>query len=482
MSSESLKKKTLKGSVWSVIDNVCGQGLAFVIGIVLARLLTPSDYGVVGVTAIFIAIANVFVDCGFGNALIRKKNRTQEDLSTAFYVNLAVGVVVYLALFVSSPFIASFFSMPILESMIRILALCVVFNSFSIVQNSILTANLKIKTIAIVNIGTQIPMGAISIYFAYVGFGVWTLVIQQLGSSLLKTVLLWLISNWHPSLIFCKQSFKYLYDFGWKLVSSNLLGTFFNEMYGFVIGRFLGASDLGLYSKSKALSGYPNTIITNIINRVVLPVMVEMQGDTNKVRGTYIRMIELLSFVTFPLFGILIVIAHPLIITMWTDKWEESVFLFQLFCIGCSLAPISSLNVSLLQLLNRMDILLKLELLKKPICFALLLVSIPFGLKGIVIFAVIYNFIGLFINMYPTKNLLNYPYKSQICDIIKYLSVTIIAVVSSFIMLHIIDVHNDWIEMIFGTIIVFGVYISLCVLLRMDGLQILLNMRCLKKN
>ena len=424
MSNSSLKHKSLKGSLWSLIDNISSQGFAFMISIVLARLLSPTDYGTVGVLAIFLAIANVFVDCGFANALIRKKDRTQEDLSTAFYFNISVGVIVYLILFFIAPFVAGFFNMPILVSLLRVLAFCVVFNSLSLVQNAILIAHLQIKTLAIINVCTQIPMGCIGIYFAYKGFGVWTLVIQQVGSSLLKTWWLWINSKWRPSSVFSMESFRYLYDFGWKLLGANLFGTVFNELYGFVIGRMLGASDLGYYAKSKQLAEHPRSVVNNIVNRVVLPVMIESQGDIIKTREIYRKLIQMMSFVIFPLFGLLILIAEPLITSMWTDKWKETVPLFQMFCIGMSFGPISALNFCLLQLLNRTDLILKLEFIKKPACLFMLLISLPFGLKGIVLFASMYNIVGAIINMYPTNKLIEYSYSLQFRDILLSLSVT----------------------------------------------------------
>jgi len=426
MSDLSIKKKTINASVWSLIDNLFSQGFVFLIGIVLARILSPSDYGTVGVLAIFIAIANTFVDCGFANALIRKKDRTQNDLSTAFYFNFVVGVISYVLLYVISPFVANFFSMPILIVLLRVLGLRVIFNSFSLVQNALLTSKLNIKTQAIINIFTQIPVGCLAIFLAYKGMGVWTLVIQQVGSSFLKTIWLWIIAGWRPSFVFSKDSFDYLFHFGWKLVGASLLGTFFNEIYGFVVGRFLGAEELGFYSKSKQLSEHPRSLVNNVIHRVVLPVMVEVQGDDEKIKEIYRKLIRLTGFLVFPFFGFLILIAEPLILIIWTEKWYASIFLFQLFCFGMSFGPISSLNFCLLELLNRTDLTLKLEFVKKPVCLSMLLVSIPFGLSGIVIFASLYNCIGTLINMYPTFKLLKYSYKQQLLDLLYGLILTII--------------------------------------------------------
>lgn len=459
MQGENFKKKSLKSTGWSLFDNLSSQGFAFIIGIILARLLSPTDYGTIGVLSIFLAIANVFVDCGFGNALIRKKDRSQDDLSTAFYFNLTIGAIVYFILFISAPLVASFFQTPILVILLRVLALCVVFNSLSIVQTSLLTANLNIKTIAIVNICTQIPIGLVGIYLAYKGLGVWTLVVQQVGGSCFRSLWLWVMSGWRPDLIFKRDSFSYLFNFGWKLVGANLLGTFFNEIYSFVIGRKLGVSDLGLYTKGKQLAEYPRSIINNVINRVVLPVMVETQGDIERVRYIYRILVRLLGFSVFPLFGLLILLGEPIIIVLWTDKWVESIIIFQIFCFGFSFGPISTINFCLLQLMNRTDMTLKLEFIKKPLCLLMLLCGIPFGLLGIVLAASLYNIVGTIINMYPTSKILHYNYIDQLFDFGRGLSAATIAFGILFFPMSYIT--NLWVRIIIVSLSYIFIYLGI---------------------
>lgn len=467
MSKDNAKQKSVKGTAWSFADNFLTIGCSFAIGVVLARLLSPSDYGTVGVLSIFLSMANVFVDCGFGTAIIRKKNRSQEDMSTAFFFNIGIGLAVYIVLFSISPLVADFFRIPILKVLLRVLALCVFFNSLSIVQVAQFTANLKIKTIATVNVCTQLPMGLVGIYFAYQGFGVWTLVIQQVGSSLLKTILLWMLSKWRPSLVFNKESFRYLYNFGWKLLSANLMGTFFNEIYSFFIGRFIGASQLGLYSKANHLAAQPRQILANVINRVVLPIMVETQGDTDRVRSVYSRLIQMVCFVVFPVYFLLFTIARPLILFLWTDKWEGTVVLFMICCAGFCWGPISNLNFSLLQLLNRTDLTLKLEFLKKPICLILLLCGVPFGLIGIVVSASVYNIVAAIVNMYPTKRLLNYGYMLQFKDILKYLEVAICALCIAYASSYLIN--NNLVSICMGSITYLLVYLLMSYLLKLQA-------------
>ena len=467
MTEKSIKNKSVKGTIWSFADNFMTIGCSFVIGVVLARLLSPSDYGTVGVLSIFLSLANVFVDCGFGTAIIRKKDRTQDDMSTAFYFNIAVGLFTYLILFLISPLVADFFRIPILNILLRVLGLCVFFNSLSIVQIAQFTANLKIKTIATVNVCTQVPMGLVGIFFAYQGFGVWTLVIQQVGSSLLKTIILWGLSKWRPSTSFNMDSFKYLFNFGWKLLSANLLGTIFNEIYSFFIGRFIGTSQLGLYSKANNLASQPRQILVNVINRVVLPIMVETQGDTNKIRSVYSRLIQMTCFVVFPVYFLLLTIAKPLILLLWTAKWEGTIILFMICCAGFCWGPISNLNFSLLQLLNRTDLTLKLEFFKKPICLVMLLCGIPFGLMGVVVSASAYTIVAAIVNMYPTKRLLDYGYLLQFKDILSYLFVSISSFVVAYLCSHFVE--NNICSLTMGAIVYVSVYLLICACFRMTA-------------
>lgn len=421
------KSSSASGVRWSILENILTQLFGFLIGIVLARLLTPSDYGTVGVLVIFIAIANVFVDCGFAIGLIRKNNRTEEDLSTAFYFNVIIGLISYGIMFFIAPLVADFFRMPILVILLRVLALCLLFNSFSLVQNAILTAKLKIKTQARINVSTQVIMGCVGIYFAYLGYGVWTLVIQQVGSSFFKCIALWAVGRWRPKSGWNRNSFIYLFNFGWKLLGANLIGTIFEQIHGFFIGRFLGTDELGLFTKAKQLSIKPSSLFLNVINRVALPILAESKDDLIKIKLGYVKMIQLSSFIVFPVFAVLIAVAHPLIIIIWTEKWVDTVLLFQLFCLSVCFAPISQLGLTLLQLLNRTDLTLKFEFIKKPITLILLLITLPYGLIAITMGAIIASLFCTIVNMYATKKLIRYSYIQQIKDMLPYFSLAFVS-------------------------------------------------------
>ena len=357
--------------------------------------------------------------------------------------------------------------MPILTSLLRVLGLCVIFNSLSIVQNSILTANLKIRTQTIVNLCTYIPSGLIGIWAAYKGCGVWTLVIQQVLQSFLKSLWLWIIGHWKPSLEFSHMSFRYLWRFGWKLLGANLIGTVFGELYSVVIGRWLGASDLGYFSNSKMLANKPGTLVQNVIYRVTLPIMVESQGNIEQTKRMYRKMMQVLCFSSFILFSVLIAVAEPLILTIWTEKWQKTVLLFQIFCVGFAFAPLSALNFSMLQLMKRTDMALKLEFIKKPICLLLLLISLYWGLIGVVVSYSLYNVVGTIINMSVTRNLLSYNYKEQLSDIMVYVYPSVLSIILSLIVIQFIQ--SNVVALLIGTFICIIIYVIYSIILKLDA-------------
>ena len=469
MSIINIRKKSVVATIWSLVDNLSTQFLGVIIGIILARLLTPSDFGTVGVLAIFIGISTVFVDCGFATGLVRKKDRSEKDLSTAFYFNVIVGLLAYLVLFLISPLVASFFRMPILTKLLRILALCLVFNSFSIVQNTILTATLNIRVQAWINVSTQFVMGCVGVYFAYQGYGVWTLVIQQVGSSILRCILLWCIGGWRPHSKWDEESFHYLFGFGWKLLGANLIGTIFNQIHGFFIGRALGANDLGLYSKANDLSAKPNTTLLNMINRVALPILAEVNNDISQIKQAFSKMVRIGVFVSFPLFFLLIVIAEPLILIIWTSKWTGSIVLFQILCVSASFGVVSQLGLTVMQLRNRTDLTLKYEFVKKPVTLILLIMAMPFGLFYITLSAAVASIYCSIVNMYATKKLIGYSYREQIRDFLPYLLLSMISALICFIIKDITD--SVYISLLLRVVVFLSCYCSLAFILKLQGMR-----------
>lgn len=418
--TESLGKKTLKGSIWSIFDVVLRQGIGFVLGIILARLLSPSDYGTISMMMIFITISNVFVDGGFSTGLIRKNDRTERDLSTAFIFNICVGILAYVVVFCFAPLISVFFNNNELTLLLRVLALVLIINSFNMVQNAILIYSMKVRQMTIVTAVAQISTGCIAIFLAYEGFGVWTLIIQQISSTALTALLLFVVTKWRPIFVFDKESFRYLWNFGSKLLAANLIGTICNQMYSFVIGKFLGKRELGLYGRSDQFANQSNSIISNVINKALVPSLVKCQNDLNRLKKNYTQCVEILGFLVFPLMFIVSFIGKPLFLILFGTKWQDAIPLFQILCIGYSFSCFSNLSLSLMQIMGRTDYTLKLELFKKPIFFILILGSLSWGLNGLVIGNAIYCLYSTLVNLSVVKFLLKYSYIKQIKDIFKY--------------------------------------------------------------
>lgn len=440
--AESLSKKTVESSVWSIADVVFRQGVGFVISVILARLLTPSDYGTVGMMAIFITIANVFVDSGFSSGLIRKIDRTDDDLSTAFYFNILVAIAVYSILFFTSSYIASFFNIPELTIYIRVLGLVLIFNSLNMVQNAILISSMRIKQLTMVSATSQVSTGIIAIILAHHGWGVWALIGQQLFAAIFQAILLLITTRWRPKKVFKRESFNYLWGYGSKLLTATLIGTIFSQTYSFVIGKVLGKRDLGLYSRSDQFAVQPSNIVTNIINKALVPSLATCQNDHQRLQRNYQKCVEIISFLIFPLMFTLGIAAEPLFKVLFGTKWDGAIPLFQILCFGYSVDIFSTLSLNLIQVMGRTDYTLKLEFIKKPFYAAIIIITIFIGLKAIVIGKAVYCLIAALINLSVVKNLLKYSYWKQILDIFKYALIAIVILLPSYGLVSFISTNN----------------------------------------
>lgn len=467
MTDESLTKRTVKSSIWSIIDVVLRQGVSFVISVVLARLLSPTDYGTIGLLMIFITLSNVFVDSGFSSGLIRKIDRTQDDLSTAFIFNIIVSIVVYCLLFFSAPFIAIFFDNEQLTILLRVLGIVLIINSLSLVQNAILISSMKVKQLATVSAVSQILTGGVAIILAYNGCGVWALVAQQLCAAILQAMLLGVTTKWHPSIVFAKDSFHYLWGYGSKLLCANLIGTLFGQAYSFIIGKYLGKRELGLYSRSDQFAQQPCGIVTNIISKALVPSLANCQNDMERLRTNYVKCIEVISFVIFPLMILLSFVARPLFLVLFGSKWIDAIPLFQLLCLGYAMDIFSNMSLQLIQVMGRTDYALKLEIFKKPIYAIVIAVSIYWGLKGIVVGHAFYCFVAAMINLSVVKTLLQYNYIKQVIDIFKYalMAVAVIAPVSYILRL---ILSNNILFLVICTILSILFYLLLGMMFRVS--------------
>ena len=416
-----LGKKTISGVLWSGIERLLVQGLQFILGIVLARLLLPSDYGLIGMLTIFFSISLAIVDSGFSQALIQRKIVTQTDYSTVFYFNLLTSLCIYASLYFSSPYIAAFFEEPRLTLITRVISLSILFNALSIIQIAKLTKALDFKSQTKCSVIAIVVSGIIGIYLAFLGHGVWALVIQMVSKSILNLLLLILFAWWWPSLVFSKKSLKSLFSFGSKLLASGLLNAVFNNLYYVVIGKFFSTKELGLYTRANQFQLLPSETLAVILQRVTLPVLSGIQDDKERLVHYYRKFIRFTALVTFPLMLGLAVLATPLISVVLTDTWIESVPYLRLLALVGLLYPIHALNLNLLKVLGRTDLFLRLEIYKKIAIVITLLATFRYGMLALIAGQVLLSFLFLYINTYYTGKLVGYGLSQQLKDIYPYL-------------------------------------------------------------
>lgn len=424
-----LKKKTINGVVWSAIEQFSVQGIQFILGIILARVLLPSDYGMIGMLAIFIAISQSLTNAGFSSALIQKMNPTNNDYSTVFYFNFAISIVIYSILFLCAPTIAKFYNTPILLDLTKIVGLNIIISSFSIVQIAKLSKKLDFKTQAKASLSSVIISGLIGIYLAYHGYGVWSLVVQSLVRNLINSAMLWIVSQWIPSWIFSIGSLKGLFKFGSRLLYASLLSTVFDNLYTLVIGKFYKADELGFYTRANQFQQLPSQNITSIIQRVTFPVLSSIQDDQDHLTKSYRKIIRVSAFIVFPLMLLLAVISEPMVRLVLTDKWIQSASYLQVLCFAGLLYPIHSVNLNILKVKGYSGLFLKLEIYKKILVVIILLFTYSFGIKAMLLGQVLLSILALGLNTYYTSNFIDYKISTQFKDL---LSIFLLALFTSF--------------------------------------------------
>lgn len=415
---DSLKQKAAKGVFWSTIERFSVQGVQFLIMIVMARLLTPHDYGIIGMFAIFLAVSQSLIDSGFSQALIRKQDRTEVDNNTVFYFNIVVSALLYVILYVSAPFVADFYDTPQLCPVMRVVCFGIMFNSLAVVQRALLTIKIDFKTQAKAALTAAITSGVVGIVMAYHGFGVWSLVTQQLLNLGINTGLLWLLSKWRPRFVYSWQSFHELFAFGSKLLASGLLDTIYRNIYPIVIGKLFSASSLGHYTRAHQFSEFPSQNINGIIQRVTYPILCEIQDDDERMSNIYRRFLKLSAFVIFPLMVGLSSVAQPFVNIMLGPQWDFCGQLLQIICFSMMWYPIHSINLNLLQVKGRSDLFLRLEIIKKVLGVSVLCITAPFGLVVMCYGQILNSLVALAINTYYTGKLINVGFFKQMRDLL----------------------------------------------------------------
>lgn len=416
--SESLKQKAVKGVGWSFADNIANSGITFLVGLVLANILTPEEYGIMAMVTIFIAVSNSIVDSGFSNALIRKINIRSVDYNTVFYFNLIVSIILYLVLYVSAPAISVFFKEPVLIDVMRVIGWILIINALAIIPRTIFVRNINFKAQTKVSLIASVSSGVIGIGMALTGWGVWSLVGQQLSRQLLNTVFLWLFCRWRPLWEFSTQSFKELFGFGSKLLASGLIDTIYKEIYSLVIGGFYSAADLGQYTRASQFNTIFSSNLTSVVQRVSYPVLSSIQNEPERLLGAYRQVIKITMLITFACMLGLAAVAKPLIVILIGEKWLPAVYFLQIICFAGMLYPLHAINLNILQVKGRSDLFLKLEIIKKIIAVIPIAIGVYYGIEFMLWGSVCTSFVAFFLNSYYSADLIGYPTLRQIKDVL----------------------------------------------------------------
>lgn len=466
---DNLKGKTKKGLYWSFFNQFSNYGMNFIVGIVMARLLSPSDFGITALPAVFMAIASTIQDGGLANALIRKKEVTNKDLSTTFYYSICLGVVLYLTLFLSAPLIADFYHTPILVSLIRVTAIGFLFSPLITPQNILLRRRLEFKTLTKISLVTRVFGATVGIVMAYVGYGVWSLVISNLLAGMFTLLIAWLVVRWLPKYGWSKESFKYLWGYGNKIMFSAIIENLYSNIAPVFIGKYYSPAQLGIYNRAQGYASMPSQNITGAINNVSFPVLSKMQDDTEKLAYNYRRMLRLSAFVIFPIMLMLSALARPLVITMITEKWEHSIIFLQIMCFSMMWYPIHAINLNLLMVKGRSDLFFRLEIIKKITGISILLITLPMGLVPFCYGGIFSSMVALIINTYYTGKLIHIGYIKQMKDLLPIFSLSMFV----WIVIHISNyfISNYIVQLIVGGSVGLIVYLGFAFLFKFDELN-----------
>lgn len=423
--SDNLGRRTVKGVVWSSVERFSMQGVHFLVTLVLARILTPDDFGLIGMLLVFISVSQSIIETGFSLALIRKQDRSNVDNSTVFYFSIVTSLLVYLLLYAIAPWVASFYREPQLTELMRVLCIAVFINSFSVIQRALYTAAVNFKTQAKATTIAAILSGVLGIAAAMKGAGVWALVIQFLSNSIFNTLLLWFYSSWRPLLVFSWKSFKELYLFGFNLMLVGVLETLYQNSYQIFIGKFFSAASLGHFTQAKTIANFPSSNISGILSRVTYPIMSTIQDDNERLSEVYRRLARLIAFGVFPMMCGLAALSVPTIHFLIGSKWHFAAILMVPLSFSFMFYPIHSINMNVLQVKGKSKLYLKSEIIKKVISFAFLVGTIPFGIVVMCYGRIVSSVLTLLVNMFYTSREVNISLFTLIRDLLPSLSLSL---------------------------------------------------------
>lgn len=464
--SESLKRKTVKGVGWSAVDNIVGHSVTFIVSLVLARILSPDDYGLIGIIAIFTAVCQTLIKAGFTTALIRKKDATDDDYNTVFIVNLAMSLMLYTVIFLCAPLIADFFHRNELVSLTRVSSLSMIIGALALVQQTRLTKRIDFKSQTKITITASVSSGVVGIIMALMGFGVWALVTQTLTSQIIRTTLLWRVNKWIPSLRFSTKSFHELFGFGWKMMVSSILDTVWKELYQVVVGRFYSPATLGQYTRAKSFSQLLSSNLTAVIQRVTYPVLSNIQDEKERMVRAYRKMIKMTMFITAVSMFFLGAISEPLLYCLIGPKWHDASLYLPLICLSASTYPLHAINLNMLQVQGRSDLFLGLEIIKKTIHLGPLFIGAFIGILPMLCTNVITCIISYFLNSYYSGRLLGYSSWMQLRDIAPSYGIAMLLALSVYFLKFLPITY--WIVLPLQLILGIIVFFVLCVVTKQE--------------
>ena len=438
----SLKQKAAAGMVWTALQRYSTMFISFISGIILARLLTPYDYGCIGMLSIFMVLAEAFIDGGFGSALIQKKNPTQEDYSTIFWWNLCMAVLMYSVLYISAPAIARFYDIPLLCNVLRVQGIILFIYAFNIIQKNQLRKKLNFRVLSIVTITTSITSLVITILMAYHGFGVWSLVAQNMVMAAIPALVFWFYIKWRPIWTFSWKSFRELFSFGLYMFLTHLVNQFGNQIQGLLIGRFYSPSTMGLYSKAHGTEKLASQSISQVMTQVTYPLYAEVQDDRKALGNMIKRLTMVLSFLTFPLMFILLLCAKPIFVLLYSDRWLGSVPYFQVLCIAGLAFCLQSVNYQSISAIGKSKALFVWTLVKRVTGIAFVVLGlIIYGMKGLLMGMVLNTWFSYFVNIGLVSKYIGYKWINQLLDILPMLIASSVAAAVSYYISSLLDLQ-----------------------------------------
>ena len=465
---ESLKSKTIKGLFWSFIDKFTAQIITFIIGIILARLLSPKEFGLIGMIAVFISISQIFINSGFKEALIRKKTISEEDYNTVFIFNILAGLILYFILFLISGWVSEFYSEPQLKLLIRVLALGLIINSITIVQFTRVTKKIDFKSLTRISIISSIGSGVLGVFLAYLGYGVWSLIWRDLTNYTLSAFLLINLNKWYPNFRFSKKSFLELFSFGGNLMINAIMGAFFRNVYFLVIGKYYAASILGQFTRAETFKRLPSQTVSDMVNRVSYPILAELQDDQMKLYSAYKRLIKSTMFITIIGMFTLSVISENLTVLLMGEQWGIAGQYLRILCFSGLFFPLDALNSNMLKIMNRSDLILKIGIWRKLLTIPLILIIIFVGIKPFLYALILHQIISFLMISNYSKSFINYGTVEQIKDIIPFFIIGVLIIIIVLISEKLLN-FSPIFNMIFQLSISFFVMVITCEISKIEA-------------